>query len=172
MRNPGPVDWLWAPWRMAFIRKARKQAASGECFFCTYAREKKHDRKNLVVHRGRRCLVLMNLYPYTTGHLLIAPTVHKGRLADLTRPERSELFDLLVRAQEALDRTIHPDGYNAGINLGTAAGAGVPGHLHLHLVPRWTGDANFMTTAGNARVMPGSLRSLHGPLQKAMRSRR
>ena len=172
MKRPGGTDRIWAPWRMTFLKKARKGGRSTACFFCDYARRRKQDRKNLVLLRGRSCMVVLNLYPYTTGHLMVAPLAHKGNLAAFTAEERAELFDLLVRSQKAIDRALRPHGYNVGFNLGQAAGAGVPGHAHLHIVPRWVGDSNFMTTVGNARVIPESLQKVFADLQKALRKGR
>lgn len=171
MKRPGATDWIWAPWRMAFIKRARRRGSSGGCFFCDYAR-RKQDRRDLVVVRGRACFVVLNRYPYTTGHLLVAPLAHKGDLASFSAAERSELFELMVLSQKALDRALEPHGYNIGFNLGKVAGAGVPGHAHLHVVPRWTGDSNFMATVGNARVIPESLRKVYADLQKALRKGR
>ena len=139
-----------------------------DCFFCAYVRQKSKDRKNHVLLRGRTCFIVLNLYPYTTGHLLIAPLAHKASPADLSPAERAEIFDLLVLAQRTIDRALRPHGHNIGLNLGEPAGAGVPGHLHFHIVPRWRGDANFMTTVGNARVIPQSLASVYAELQKAL----
>ena len=166
MTNADRIGRIWAPWRMAFIKKARSKKSRG-CFFCDYAREKK-DRRNQVLLRGRHCFAVMNKYPYTTGHLLIAPLAHKANLADLTPAEQNEIFDLLVRCQKALVRGLKSEGFNVGANLGKVAGAGVPGHLHVHLVPRWEGDNNFMGTVGSIRVLPDSLERVYGSLQKAL----
>ena len=152
---------------MTFIKTARKRAERGDCFFCDYVREKK-DKKNLVLYRGRRCMVVMNLYPYTAGHLLVAPLTHKATLESLTAVERKEFLDLIVRSTTALKKVQNPDGFNVGINVGEVAGAGVPGHVHSHIVPRWSGDSNFMAVAGNTRVIPQSLTTLYGPLKKAL----
>jgi ATP adenylyltransferase len=112
----------------------------------------------------------MNRFPYTGGHLLIAPYAHKGELALLTPEEQLEIFDHLTRMQEVLERLMHPQGFNIGLNIGRAAGAGVPGHLHFHLVPRWNGDHNFLTTIAQVKVIPQALEELHGELQKTLRS--
>lgn len=160
---------IWAPWRMTYIRKAAK--GTDPCFFCAYLKSRA-DRKNLVLERGRTCFAVMNLYPYNTGHLLIAPRAHKGRLTGLTKAERAELMDLTIRMQRVLDRALRPDGYNIGINLGRPAGAGVPGHVHQHIVPRWNGDTNFMAAVGDTKVMPQSLEELYDRLQKVLRRSR
>ncbi len=163
------VERLWAPWRTPYVRKVAREESPGACFFCAYARRPSGDRRNLVLLRGRACFAMLNRYPYTSGHLLVAPLAHKADLARLDPVEREDLFDLLVRAQGALEKAVEPHGFNIGINLGRAAGAGVPGHIHLHVVPRWTGDTNFMVAAGGTRVLPMGLDDLYARLQKALR---
>lgn len=149
------MERLWAPWRLEFVK-----AASGhdplECVFCA-APARGDDRAALIVHRGERCFALLNLYPYTNGHLLIAPYRHLAQPGELDVDERAELWDLLDRGLRTLDATLRPHGANAGLNLGRAAGAGIEGHLHLHVVPRWNGDTNFMPVLADTRVMPQSL---------------
>jgi ATP adenylyltransferase len=169
-KKPGGTTLLWAPWRIPYLRKITRQTKPGGCFFCDYAAAPKKDRKNLVVLRGKTCFVVMNRFPYAGGHLLVAPLAHQGELAKLSRAEREEIFDLLVRMEQTLDRLMHPQGFNIGLNIGRAAGAGVPGHLHFHLVPRWNGDHNFMTTVAQVKVIPQALEELHGELQKALRT--
>ena len=146
---------LWAPWRSAFILGPRKPG----CVLCA-AKRARGARPDRVVDRGRRAFTLLNLYPYTNGHLLIAPYRHVGDLAQLTAPEWAELLHLSRRAIRRLRAALHPKGFNLGLNLGRAAGAGVQGHLHLHIVPRWPGDTNFMPITGHARVMSQSLDAL------------
>jgi ATP adenylyltransferase len=146
------------------IHRAKKSA----CFFCDYARAARKDRPNLVLHRGRTCFIVLNRYPYNTGHLMVAPLAHKAEMGRLGARERAELFELAVVAQKTLDRALRPHGYNLGMNLGRVAGAGIPGHLHLHLVPRWNGDTNFMPVVGRTRVVPQALDDLYSHLQKAM----
>ena len=172
MRNPASLSRLWAPWRMPYLKKITREKRPAGCFFCGYARAPRKDRENLVVLRGKACLTVLNRFPYAGGHLLVAPLAHQAELGLLTPPEREELFDQLVRMQETLDRVMHPQGYNIGVNLGRAAGAGVPGHLHFHIVPRWNGDTNFMTSVADARVLPQALEELHAGLQKALRNGR
>lgn len=159
--NPAPATFgtesarpLWAPWRMSFIAGPK---ADG-CFLCEKGTEAAAaNLENLVVARGRTAYVLLNAFPYNSGHLLVAPYRHVPGLEDLTPEERAELMDLAVRAQEAMRRAMRPDGFNFGFNLGAAAGAGIPGHIHGHLVPRWIGDTNFMPVLGNTRVVPQAL---------------
>lgn len=172
MKKPPALEWLWAPWRMPYIKVAAKTEAPPECFFCDYLRAPRQDRENLVLLRGRTCFVVLNRYPYTGGHLMIAPKAHKGDL-DLLRPaELAELMKLAVDMERLLKKTLKPHGFNLGINLGRPAGAGVPGHVHLHLVPRWNGDANFMTAVGNVKVIPQALLELYDELQSARSKRR
>jgi ATP adenylyltransferase len=143
------MERLWAPWRLTYVKDASE--GTPECVFC--AKQGADDREALVVHRGATCFVMLNLYPYTNGHLMVAPYRHLALPGELDATERAELWDLLDRSVQALDRTIRPHGHNAGLNLGRAAGAGVEGHLHLHVVPRWSGDTNFMPVLADVRVM-------------------
>jgi ATP adenylyltransferase len=168
-KKNGAMSLLWAPWRIPYLRKITQQKKPDDCFFCAYVAAPKKDKKNLVVHRGKACFTVMNRFPYAGGHLLIAPLAHKADLGDFTPEERLELFDQLILMQRTLEKLMKPQGFNIGLNIGRAAGAGVPGHLHFHLLPRWNGDVNFMTTAAQARVIPQALDELHGELQKALR---
>lgn len=172
MTKPGGMQWLWAPWRMPYLKAITRKESRGGCFFCDYARTPKKDRKNLVVLRGRTCFSVLNRYPYAGGHLLVAPLAHKGDLALFTGAERDDLFEQILRMQKLLERLMQPQGFNIGVNVGKAAGAGVPGHLHFHIVPRWFGDVNFMTAVGHAKVIPQALADLHAELQKALRKGR
>lgn len=158
---------LWAPWRSAYIKSAR--AGKAGCFLCDYRKTPKRDRTNLVLLRGETCLVVMNRYPYNVGHLMVAPLRHVGDLGRLDDAERVELLTLAGRAQRALDQAFRCDGHNLGINLGRAAGAGLPGHLHLHVVPRWIGDTNFMPTVGGTKVLPFGLDETYAALAKALK---
>ena len=160
-------DALWAPWRLDYI----KTVSDGpkECFLCTYAREPDKDAANLVVLRTATCSVVMNRYPYVNGHLLIAPYRHVAQLGDLEPQERSDMMELIVHAQKMLEQTMNPQGFNIGINIGRCAGAGVPGHVHAHVVPRWNGDSNFMSVVGNVRVIPQALEDTYRLLKDAAR---
>jgi ATP adenylyltransferase len=151
---------------MAYI----KTAGQGGCFLCTY-RKQKSDEKNLIVLRGKSCFSILNRFPYNTGHLLVAPYAHRAKLGALTPSESVELWELTARMQAALDQAVRPHGYNIGINLGRVAGAGLPGHLHLHVVPRWNGDTNFMPVTGGAKVMPMALKDMHRALRRALQRR-
>lgn len=150
------MDHLWAPWRMEFIREVGKAAG---CFLCN-AGASDRDREDLVVARGRTAFVLLNRYPYNNGHLLVCPRRHEGRLEGLTSEELSEIMALTIEAKRAMDRLMAPQGYNIGVNLGRAAGAGVEDHFHMHIVPRWSGDTNFITSIGSTKVIPQSLEEL------------
>ena len=146
------MDRLWTPWRLAYITGA---SAATECVFCIAAGSGEADA--LVVFRGTTCFVILNLFPYNNGHLLVVPNRHVATLAEATADELSELIALTRRAEMALAEAYQPHGMNMGINLGKPAGAGVPGHLHMHVVPRWNGDTNFMTIVGDTRVLPEEL---------------
>lgn len=158
---------LWAPWRSAYIRAAANAPVG--CVFCR-VRRRRNDRVNLVIHRGAHAFVLLNRYPYNVGHLMIAPYRHTARMDRLSPEEGQELFSLAQRMIQALTRLLKPHGFNLGMNLGRLAGAGIPGHLHLHVVPRWRGDTNFMPVIGSTRVMSASLRTLYTRLHGAMAS--
>ena len=152
---------LWAPWRMEFIRGPKEEG----CFLCRIVREgPAKDAENLVVCRSKACVLLLNRYPYNGGHLMAAPLRHAGTLGALTADEMRELMELTCLAQRLLERVMHPDGFNVGLNQGSAAGAGLKDHLHMHVVPRWDGDTNFMPVLGGVRVMPQALGEVHAAL--------
>ncbi|MFL5311414.1 MAG: HIT family protein [Myxococcales bacterium] len=168
------MERLWTPWRMAFIEQASDGTppARPACFLCAKPAEgPQRDRENLVLYRGQRAYVLMNLYPYNSGHLMIAPYAHGGDLTALPGPTADELFALTRRAVGALGAEYHPDGFNVGMNLGLSAGAGVPDHLHVHVVPRWNGDTNFMPVLGETKVLPESLAQTYDRLLPRFSSR-
>jgi ATP adenylyltransferase len=151
------VDRLWAPWRMGYIAKASSKKGRHEpCLFCSLAKGRP-GAKNLVLALTPRALVMLNLYPYNVGHVMVAPREHKGSFAQLTADESVELTDWLGRVEVALKRAYRPHGFNLGMNLGRTAGAGVLGHLHWHVVPRWNGDTNYMPVLGRTKVLPESL---------------
>lgn len=158
------MDKLWAPWRATYVTKIIKDTKG--CVFCKILKEKK-DEKNFILIRTDYSHAVLNIYPYNNGHLLLLPNRHVNDLAKLKRDERLDLFDLLDRAKSLLDKTIKPAGYNVGINLGRVAGAGFPGHVHIHLVPRWKGDVNFMPVTANTRVISQSLKVLYKKLYDA-----
>ena len=146
------MERLWAPWRMAYVEVS---TPSG-CIFCEKPLEEK-DTENLILHRGTTAFVMLNAFPYNNGHLMIVPNRHVGTLAATTADERAELMRLTRHAEIALTEAYAPQGINVGMNLGRPAGAGIVDHLHVHLVPRWTGDTNFMSVVGNVRVLPEEL---------------
>jgi ATP adenylyltransferase len=146
---------IWAPWRLAYVKDAAKDNAD-ECIFCAKPAEQ-DDERNLIVHRGERCFVILNLFPYTNGHLMVAPFEHTGKLQDLDPETLAEMMALAQQSMRRLEQVYEPHGYNVGINQGRIAGAGYEGHIHLHVVPRWGGDTNFMPVIGDTRVMPQSL---------------
>lgn len=154
------MEQLWAPWRLSYVAAGAKAGPEEPCFLCRALRED-DDRRNLVALRCRHSVVVLNRFPYNNGHLLIAPRAHKGRLQELDADEVLETQMTLVRAMQALDEIMAPDGYNVGLNLGRVAGAGLPGHLHWHVVPRWNGDTNFMPIVADTKVIVQSLDALY-----------
>lgn len=158
--EPGPagiMDHIWAPWRAQYIRESSGPSPGDEACFICRGLAQDEDRANLVVWRRPSSVVLLNRFPYNNGHLLIAPRVHKGTLAALEGTELFEPIETLRRSIAILERMLRPQGYNVGLNLGKSAGAGLPGHLHWHVVPRWDGDTNFMPVLAHAKVIVESL---------------
>ena len=156
---------LWAPWRMEYIRSLVDESKDG-CFLCNYRDHPENDAANHVLWRSAHCFVLMNRFPYTNGHLLISLYGHQEDLTDLAEDEFVELWRQTRDAQTVLAELMHPGGFNIGVNLGLCAGAGLPGHIHVHIVPRWTGDTNFMAVLGDVRVVPESLTRMYEQLRK------
>jgi ATP adenylyltransferase len=154
------MDQLWAPWRLAYVAVPPKPSDDSACFICRGLGET-DDRRNLIVLRTAHSTVVLNRFPYNNGHLLIAPLAHKGQLSDLADDELLDLQLVLRRMIALLGKAMRPDGYNVGLNLGRVAGAGLPGHLHWHVVPRWNGDTNFMPVVADTKVMPQSLDALY-----------
>jgi ATP adenylyltransferase len=146
------LEHLWSPWRLAYITGG---ASPGGCVFCQALADP--DADTLIVHRGPTCFVILNLFPYNNGHLMVIPNRHIASLAAATPAERSELIELTTAAEMALTEAFAPHGFNLGINLGKPAGAGILDHVHMHVVPRWNGDSNFMTVIGQTRVLPEEL---------------
>ncbi|MBD3308481.1 HIT domain-containing protein [candidate division KSB3 bacterium] len=152
---------IWAPWRMEYILSEK----NSHCFLCEKLQDPEHDQENFVVYRGTGAFILLNLYPYNNGHLMIAPYAHVPSLRDLADEQLQELFELTRRCEHALTEAMQPEGFNVGINLGKAAGAGVEEHLHVHIVPRWSGDTNYITTLSNLRVIPQRLEETYRMLR-------
>ena len=147
------MEHLWSPWRKKYIENHDKKA---ECVFCI-AQAKEDNAENLIAHRGKLAYVILNRFPYTGGHLMVVPFAHKPNLEELDAETRTEIMELTTRAMTVLREVYNPHGFNMGANIGEAAGAGVLGHVHVHIVPRWAGDTNFMSTLGETRVLPESL---------------
>jgi len=161
------MDVLWSPWRYAYIKASENESAADNsgCVFCGILNNSASDEENFILHRAEFNFVILNIYPYISGHLMIVPFVH---LADLDQAEKKitdELMDLTKRCQTALREVYQPHGFNIGINQGRAAGAGVAEHFHQHILPRWVGDANFMTAIGETRTIPEDLRTTYKKLR-------
>ena len=177
-------DNLWAPWRWSYIQRLgpdqsvetpKNRDTSDqplkECFLCEAAKsdvQTEEAQQRLVLIRDNRGVVLLNRFPYTNGHLLVAPLDHQAMLTDLSLSQRSGLIELTAIGQQLLQNTINPQGFNVGINLGRCAGAGLPGHLHVHIVPRWHGDTNFMQVVGDIRVIPQALEDSYHRLRTVL----
>jgi ATP adenylyltransferase len=155
------MEKLWAPWRIRYILGPKETG----CFLCAKPAGA-DDRKNLVLVRDRTCYALLNAYPYNPGHLMVAPYKHTGEMDDLAETELADLMMLTRRCQQILRKAMKPEGFNIGINLGQCAGAGVPGHVHIHIVPRWNGDTNYMPVLGDTHVLPQALEELWDSLRQ------
>ena len=150
---------MWAPWRMAYILSDKEAG----CIFCDKPCQP-HDAENYLLWRGSTAFVMLNRYPYNNGHLMVVPYRHVASLTDLTAVQRSDLFEVTATCEAVLRQALHPQGINIGLNLGSAAGAGIAEHLHIHLVPRWAGDTNYMTVVGELRVIPQTLEQTYALL--------
>ncbi|GAC1469803.1 MAG: HIT domain-containing protein [Chloroflexota bacterium] len=157
------VNHLWAPWRMQYIQHSEPEPG---CLFCSVIRQD-DDTANFVLYRGPACLVMLNLYPYNSGHLMVVPYQHTGAVDTVEPAVGAELFATAQLAVAALGKVMRPDGFNLGINQGTISGAGIPDHIHLHVVPRWGGDTNFMPVLANAKVIPELLAATAAKLRPA-----
>lgn len=156
------MDHLWAPWRMKYILGDKK--TDGGCILCA-ERAKNDDRKNYILYRGKHCFVIMNLYPYNTGHLLIVPNTHESEVDKLPEAELVDLMKTTQAAVNILKQEMHPEGLNIGINIGKSAGAGIPEHLHVQVVPRWTGDVSYLTVFDETRVVSELLEGTYDRLK-------
>jgi ATP adenylyltransferase len=157
------MDYLWSPWRYRYISRAQPGDA---CIFCQKAAENR-DAENYIIHRGERNFVLLNLYPYTNGHLMVAPYEHVATLEAAAPETLTEMMALARQAETHLRSVYRPGGLNLGMNIGECAGAGIAGHIHMHVLPRWGGDANFMTTVAETRVLPEDLDTAYQKLTAA-----
>lgn len=158
-------DILWAPWRSAFVLSKKEKG----CVFCKRL-NMKDSVENLIVYRGERIFIILNKFPYNSGHTLIVPNRHVGHIEKLTADEAAEFFELTRTAVKVIKRELRPQSMNLGMNLGKGSGAGVPGHLHMHIVPRWIGDTNFMPVIGNSHVVSVPLEPVYDKLRKAFAS--
>ena len=158
------MDYLWTPWRYRYITDATKD---DRCIFCD-ALAMQDDAKGLIAHRGSKNFIILNRFPYTTGHVMIVPFAHVAELSACDVATLAEMMQLAQRVQSALAANYQPEGYNLGMNLGRCAGAGVTSHLHLHVLPRWTGDTNFMTAVGETRIEPEDLATTYDKLRRAL----
>jgi ATP adenylyltransferase len=156
------MDYLWSPWRYRYVTNA---GPKDECIFCKAAAGT--DDPNYIVHRGRLNFVILNIYPYTSGHVMIAPYAHVATLGEAGEDSLTEMIRLARTAERRLGAIYRPHGINLGMNLGECAGAGVAGHIHMHVVPRWPADANFMTVTGETRVLPEDLPTTYAKLRGA-----
>lgn len=162
------MDHLWSPWRSRYVSQGTQGTG---CLFCEKASgDASNDREQLILHRARFNFVLLNLFPYTTGHTLIAPYAHAANLDEVASETLAEMMELARQVQVGLRASYKPEGYNLGMNLGAPAGAGVADHLHLHVLPRWTGDTNFMTAVSETRVLPEGLLATYDRLVRFFRS--
>jgi ATP adenylyltransferase len=157
---------LWSPWRMKYIETNHKEEG---CVFCN-AQAKTDSEKNLIACRGKYAFVILNLYPYTSGHLMVVPFDHIASLEELDSTTRAEMMELTSQCMGVLRKAYKPQAFNMGANIGEAAGAGVPGHVHIHIVPRWGGDTNFMSTLGEIRVLPESIEDTYRRIRKEFES--
>lgn len=155
---------LWAPWRIEYITGEKEKG----CIFCDKPKENK-DKENLILYKGEKSFIIMNRYPYTNGHLMAVPYKHTNNMSDLNDSEKLELMNLTTKCIEILD-IMNPDGFNVGMNLGTAGGAGIDDHLHFHIVPRWSGDTNFMPLIGDVKVMPEYLEDTYKTLSEQIKN--
>lgn len=158
---------VYAPWRSVYLMGEKKSG----CLFCDLAAPDTDDAKHFVLRRGRDWYVIINRYPYTTGHVMVVCNRHVENVAELTAEEGAELMALMAECESALHDAYHPDGINVGANLGQSAGAGIVGHFHMHLVPRWQGDTNFMSTVGETRVVSEDLNDTYRRLREALERR-
>ncbi|MGE5647060.1 MAG: HIT family protein [Acidobacteriota bacterium] len=157
------MDYLWSPWRYRYISTAGPRDA---CVFCAKIAENQ-DERNFIIHRGERNFIILNLFPYTSGHLMVVPYAHVPTLEEAGTETLAEMIDLTRQADKHLRAIYRPAGMNLGMNIGESAGAGVAGHIHMHVVPRWIADANFMTTVGETRVLPEELPVTYAKLRRA-----
>lgn len=158
------MERLWSPWRYDYIASGSSRSDAEQCVFCLILNDPGNDKTNLVLHRAAYNFVVLNIYPYISGHLLIVPNLHIADLDRTPKETTDEMMDLTKQAQTALREAYNPSGFNLGMNLGAASGAGVADHIHIHIMPRWVGDTNFMSTVGNTRVLSEELTTTYKKL--------
>ena len=161
------MEFIWSPWRYSYMASLGSHDAPRPCVFCI-GEDQTQDAERLVLHRGKLNFVILNLFPYTSGHLMIAPYSHLSSVVAASSEQTAEMMELAKAAMTALTDVYHPEGFNVGMNLGHVAGAGVRDHFHLHVVPRWAGDSNFMTITGETRVLPEELSTTYTRLKREM----
>lgn len=154
------MERLWSPWRSEYIESFKSDAEKNICIFCEFPKEE-DDEKRLILHRGDHCFVIMNLYPYNSGHLMIVPYGHTTALSGLSSECSAEIISLLGKAQSGITKAMNAHGFNIGVNLGKAAGAGIEDHVHFHIVPRWNGDTNFMPVFAEIKVVPEEMKKTY-----------
>jgi ATP adenylyltransferase len=161
------MDYLWTPWRYAYITNAAKSEGADGCIFCELS--KRPDAEAKIVYRGEHCYVILNSFPYTSGHVMVVPFAHLDELQKLPSAAADEMIALCQKMEGVLRKVYSPDGINVGMNIGRAAGAGVAGHVHMHVLPRWVGDTNFMTVTGESRVLPEALEETYERIRRGLR---
>jgi ATP adenylyltransferase len=162
------VKRLWSPWRSKYIDSFSKKGYTGKCIFCGVKRLKENADR-LIVWKGKRSFIVMNLFPYNSGHLMVVPYRHRASLEELNDAECLELMDGTKLAMKLLERISHPDGFNVGMNIGRSSGAGIAGHVHVHVVPRWHGDTNFFPVLADTKIISQDMRSTYRKLRDALR---
>jgi len=156
------MDTIWAPWRISYLKNVDEKKSG--CIFCTKPAET-CDRDNLILHRGKFCFVILNKFPYNNGHAMVVPYIHTAQTTDLCNETVLEMWHFVNQIKAALQKAFHPDGFNIGMNLNRTAGAGIDDHIHMHVVPRWNGDNNFMPVIGQTKVISQSLEDTFGDLK-------
>ena len=157
------MNKIWAPWRIRYIEKSKNKES---CVLCFFAKNKKLDKKHFVILRGEYCFSVLNIYPYNNGHFMTSPLRHIKNIEDLSKEEILDIFEIIKKTKAIINSALKPNGYNIGINLGKVSGAGIDKHLHIHVVPRWQGDTNFMPTISNTKIISQSLKELYDKLTK------
>jgi ATP adenylyltransferase len=162
------MDYLFSPWRYAYITSDEPPA--GACIFCDKPKEAEaaSDARNYIVHRGKECFIILNAFPYTSGHVMVVPYQHADELQKISNGAAAEMMALTQKMEGVLRRLYRPEGLNVGMNIGKAAGAGIAGHIHMHILPRWTADANFVSVIGETRVLPEALDVTYKRIKEAL----